>query len=183
MTERPGEPSEDAEDDRQPIIEPSIGERPRSAEEASGDALSDDPETGPDVSPLLTLEPAATENSGENQSPSKDSNEQDSLAPLLGTIEKAECPGDIPGFFDPRSEAQGSRGMSGGHSRLFRSLERSAGVARNVRGTFQAFSIPSEARARSASPSNIPAILDSAQRGEGRRIYGTILPSALPGGV
>ena len=40
----------------------------------------------PGSMPLLELEPTDIENSAENEEPSEDSNQQDLLAPLLGTI-------------------------------------------------------------------------------------------------
>ena len=82
IEERP----EDDGGDRQEIIEESMGERSLRGEEASRNAVTDDGETvAADVSPLLTLEPSATENARENLPTSTEPDQQIRLAPLLGT--------------------------------------------------------------------------------------------------
>ena len=61
-------------------------ERPDDSQGAPKGLPGDDRETvGADVSPLLTLEPTNTENTGENSTETEDSNQPASLNPLLGT--------------------------------------------------------------------------------------------------
>jgi hypothetical protein len=64
----------------------------------------------PDVSPLLTLEPAPTENTGENRAAPADSNQPDLLGPLLGTIalDGIETLGKLSSGRSPKRQCYGN---------------------------------------------------------------------------